>query len=257
MTYEPSTLVVIPTYDEAGGIEIMLDAVLQAAPTAHVLVVDDDSPDGTASLVAAHPAFGRRISLLSRPDKDGLGAAYRAGFAWALAREYEVIVQMDADLSHPPAKIPELVAALGSADIAIGSRYVPGGAVSNWSAGRRLISWAGNTYVRSVLGLRVHDATAGFRAFRRDSLLRLDVLASRSNGYSFQIENTWRASRAGLVTTEVPITFTDRTTGQSKMSAGIVREALALALVWRWDQVRASLHRPGHRGAEARAHATR
>ncbi|MCL8251724.1 polyprenol monophosphomannose synthase [Aeromicrobium fastidiosum] len=257
MTHDDSTLVVIPTYDEAGGIEIMLDAVLRAAPTADVLVVDDNSPDGTASLVAAHPAFGRRVCLLSRPEKDGLGAAYRAGFAWALAHDYDVVVQMDADLSHPPAKIPELVAALRSADIAMGSRYVPGGAVSNWSAGRRLVSRAGNTYVRTVLGLRVHDATAGFRAFRRDALLSLDVLASRSNGYSFQIENTWRASRLGLVTTEVPITFTDRTTGQSKMSAGIVREALALALVWRWDQVCASLHRPGHRGGQACAHATR
>ena len=257
MTHEPSTLVVIPTYDEAGGIEIVLDAVLRSAPTADVLVVDDNSPDGTASLVAAHPAFGGRISLLNRLEKDGLGAAYRAGFAWALSHGYDVIVQMDADLSHPPAKIPELIAALASADIAIGSRYVPGGAVSNWGAGRRLISRAGNTYVRSVLGLRVHDATAGFRAFRRDALVRLDVLASRSNGYSFQIENTWRASRLGLTTTEVPITFTDRTTGRSKMSAGIVREALALAVVWRWDEVRASLHRPGHRGPDARAHAAR
>ena len=257
MTDEPSTLVVIPTYDEADGIEIMLDAVLRAAPTADVLVVDDSSPDGTASLVAAHPAFGWRISLLSRAEKDGLGAAYRAGFAWALDHDYDLVVQMDADLSHPPAKIPELVAALESADIAIGSRYVHGGAVSNWSLGRLLISRAGNTYVRSVLGLRVHDATAGFRAFRRDSLLRLDVLGSRSNGYSFQIENTWRASRLQLTTTEVPITFTDRTTGQSKMSAGIVREALALALVWRWEQVRASVLRSGHRGGRARAHATR
>ena len=231
MTHDDSTLVVIPTYDEAGGIEIMLDAVLRAAPTADVLVVDDNSPDGTASLVAAHPAFGRRVCLLSRPEKDGLGAAYRAGFAWALAHDYDVVVQMDADLSHPPAKIPELVAALRSADIAIGSRYVPGGAVSNWSAGRRLISWAGNTYVRSVLGLRVHDATAGFRAFRRDSLLRLDVLASRSNGYSFQIEMTHQAWTRGFAIVEVPITFEERRSGQSKMSSTIVHEALWM--VWK------------------------
>lgn len=237
-----STVVVIPTYDEAEGIEIMLDAVLRAEPSAVILVVDDNSPDGTAALVAAHPSFGRRVRLLERPGKAGLGAAYRAGFGWALDHGFDVIVQMDADLSHPPAKIPELIVALGRADIAIGSRYVAGGGVSNWSVSRRLISWAGNTYVRTVLGLAVHDATAGFRAFRRESLERLDVLESQSNGYSFQIENTWRAARLGLTTTEVPITFTDRTTGQSKMSAGIVREALALALVWRWRQIRSSLH---------------
>lgn len=236
------TVVVIPTYNEAEGIEIMLDAVLRAEPSAAILVVDDNSPDGTAALVGAHPSFNHRVTLLNRPDKSGLGAAYRAGFRWALDHDFDVIVQMDADLSHPPAKIPELVAALEGSDVAVGSRYVSGGGVSNWSLSRRLISWAGNTYVRTVLGLTVRDATAGFRAFRRESLVRLDVLESQSNGYSFQIENTWRAGRLGLTTTEVPITFTDRTTGQSKMSAGIVREALALALVWRWRQIRSSLH---------------
>jgi len=239
-----NAIVVIPTYNEADGIEIALDAVLRAQPDADVLVVDDNSPDGTAALVAAHPGFGHHVHLLERQDKDGLGAAYRAGFTWALDRDYDVIVQMDADLSHPPAKIPELIDALRTSDMAIGSRYVPGGGTSNWSLSRRLISRAGNTYVRLVLGLAVHDATAGFRAFHRRSLLRLDVLGSRSNGYSFQIENTWRAATLGLRTTEVPITFTDRTTGQSKMSAGIVREALALVLVWRWNQLCASLHTP-------------
>ncbi len=241
-----NAVVIIPTYNEATGIEIVLDAVLQAAPTADILVVDDNSPDGTATLVTAHPAFGGQVFLLERPEKDGLGAAYRAGFSWALDRRYDVIVQMDADLSHPPATVPDLVAALESADVAIGSRYVAGGGVSNWTLGRRLISWAGNTYVRMVLGLDVHDATAGFRAFRRESLLRLRVLESRSNGYSFQIENTWRSSRLGLTTAEVPITFTDRTTGQSKMSAGIVREALALVLLWRWNELRHS-----HEGSHA------
>ena len=248
-----NAVVVIPTYDEADGIEIMLDAVRRAVPSADILVVDDNSPDGTAALVAGHPDFGRQILLLSRPGKGGLGAAYRAGFAWALDRGYDVIVQMDADLSHPPAKIPELIAALEQADIAIGSRYVEGGGVDNWSLSRRLISWAGNTYVRTVLGLRVRDATAGFRAFRRDSLVHLDVLDSQSNGYSFQIENTWRAAQRGLRTTEVPITFSDRTTGQSKMSAGIVREALSLALVWRWRQVRSQLHRRSRQQVDVRA----
>lgn len=248
-----STVVVIPTYNEAEGIEIVLDAVLRWAPSADVLVVDDSSPDGTATLVTSHPAWGRRVHLLSRAEKDGLGAAYRAGFAWALEHDYDVVVQMDADLSHPPARIPALVAALDSADVAIGSRYVTGGSVSNWSLSRRLISWAGNTYVRAVLGLRVHDATAGFRAFRRSSLERLDVLGSQANGYAFQIENTWRASRLGLTTTEVPITFAERTTGRSKMSAGIVREAIGLVLVWRWDQVRSSVHAPGHKHGHGRA----
>lgn len=233
-----STVVIIPTYNEASGVETVLDAALSAAPDADILVVDDSSPDGTGALVEAHPSHLHRVFLLSRAEKDGLGAAYRAGFAWAVERDYDVIVQMDADLSHPPAKIPELVAALETTDIAIGSRYVTGGGVDNWSVGRRLISWAGNTYVRALLGLEVHDATAGFRAFRRQALLTLGALDSQSNGYSFQIENTWRADRLGLTTTEVPITFTDRTTGQSKMSAGIVREAVALVLVWRWNELR-------------------
>jgi dolichol-phosphate mannosyltransferase len=233
-----NTIVVIPTYNEALGVEAVLDAVLASAVDADILVVDDNSPDGTGLLVQAHPRFGDRIFLLSRAEKDGLGAAYRAGFAWAEAHTYDVIVQMDADLSHPPAKIPELIAALDTADIAIGSRYVPGGGVRNWSLSRRLISWAGNTYVRAVLGLSVHDATAGFRAFRRESLLQLGVLNSQSNGYSFQIENTWRASRLGLATTEVPITFTDRTIGESKMSTAIVREAVTRVLVWRWNEIR-------------------
>jgi dolichol-phosphate mannosyltransferase len=233
-----NTIVVIPTYNEALGVEAVLDAVLESAPDADILVVDDNSPDGTGLLVQAHPAHGDRIFLLSRAEKDGLGAAYRAGFAWAVDRAYDVIVQMDADLSHPPARIPALVEALDTADMAIGSRYVRGGGVRNWSLARRLISWGGNTYVRAVLRLDVHDATAGFRAFRRDSLVRLGALESQSNGYSFQIENTWRASRIGLSTTEVPITFTDREVGQSKMSGAIVREAVVRVLVWRWHEVR-------------------
>ncbi len=231
------TVVVIPTYNEADNVENVVDAVLHEAPEVDVLVVDDNSPDGTATLVISHPEFRRRVFLLSRPDKDGLGAAYRAGFAWALKAEYDVIVQMDADLSHPPAKVPELIDALATADIAIGSRYVEGGGVANWSASRRFISAAGNAYVRLVLRLRVHDATAGFRAFRSAALRQLGALESESNGYCFQIENTWRADRIDLRTTEVPITFTDRTSGQSKMSSDIVREAVLRVLVWRWQEI--------------------
>jgi len=231
-------IVIIPTYNEALGIRTVLDEVLRVAPDIDLLVVDDSSPDGTGEVVKAHPRYPAQIPLLTRPQKAGLGAAYRAGFAWALDRGNDIIVQMDADLSHPPAKIPELVAALERSDVAIGSRYVKGGGVGNWTLRRRLISRAGNAYVRMVLGLRVRDATAGFRAFRRDALLTLGVLESRSNGYSFQIENTWRAARLGLTTTEVPITFTDRAVGVSKMSPDIVREAVLRVLAWRWHEIR-------------------
>lgn len=230
-------IVVIPTYNEAANIIAVLDAVLVTTPTAEVLVVDDSSPDGTAQLVRNHPEHLLRVHLLTRSEKDGLGAAYRAGMAWALAADYDAIAQMDADLSHPPERLPALLSALESADVAIGSRYVRGGAVRNWPARRRAISWAGNVYVRLVLGLAIHDATAGFKAFRRDALIRIGALESESNGYAFQIENTWRATRLGLRMTEVPITFTDRSLGQSKMSSAIVREAVLRVLVWRWREL--------------------
>ncbi|MCW2782149.1 MAG: dolichyl-phosphate beta-D-mannosyltransferase [Marmoricola sp.] len=231
------TLVVMPTYQEAAGIVAILDAVLLEAPDVDVLVVDDSSPDGTSILVADHPAHLVRVFLLKRPEKDGLGAAYRAGFAWAQPRNYDAVVQMDADFSHPPAKIPELVAALRTADVAIGSRYVSGGAIEDWSASRRAISWLGNMFVRTVLGLAVHDATAGFRAFRNKALLRLGALESESNGYCFQVENAWRAERIGLRVVEVPITFTDRTLGRSKMSSWIVLEAIIRVLGWRFREL--------------------
>jgi dolichol-phosphate mannosyltransferase len=237
MTGEQRCLVVVPTYDEAANIIRLLDSVCRAAPFADVLVVDDNSPDGTAALVAAHPEFGARVWLLERGGKDGLGAAYRAGFGWALDHGYDRIAQMDADLSHPPARLPALFAALDEADVAVGSRYVTGGGVANWTWSRRLLSWAGNRYVRAVLGTGVHDNTAGFKAFRRSALGEIAVLASESNGYSFQIENTWRAAQAGLRVEEVPITFTDRTEGQSKMSGAIAVEALSRVLVWRFSQV--------------------
>jgi dolichol-phosphate mannosyltransferase len=237
MTQESRCLVVVPTYDEATNITRLLDSVRHAAPFADVLVVDDGSPDGTAGLVAAHPDFGTRISLLERSEKDGLGAAYRAGFAWALERDYDRIAQMDADLSHPPERLPALFAALDDADVAVGSRYVDGGGVANWAWQRRLLSWAGNRYVRAILGTGVHDNTAGFKAFRRSALEQIGVLGSESNGYSFQIENTWRATQAGLRVEEVPITFTDRTEGQSKMSGAIALEALSRVLLWRFSEV--------------------
>ncbi len=230
-------IVVIPTYNEAEGIRRVLDDVLRHASDVDILVVDDNSPDGTAALVADHPVFADRVFLLSRAEKEGLGAAYRAGFGWALLAGYDVIVQMDADMSHPPTRVPALIDALVLADLAIGSRYVHGGAVRDWPLRRRAISWAGNSYVRVVLGLPVHDATAGFKAFRRDALLRIGAVESESNGYCFQIENTWRASRLGLRIVEIPITFTDRAAGLSKMSGAIVKEALLRVLVWRWREL--------------------
>ena len=165
-----NSVVVIPTYCEAANITPVLDGVLAASPDSDILVVDDNSPDGTAARVRSHLQFRQRVHLLERPGKAGLGAAYRAGFAWALDAGYDAVVQMDADLSHPPERLPALLGALDSADLAIGSRYVRGGAVRDWPLSRRLISWAGNVYVRLVLGLPVHDATAGFKAFRRETL---------------------------------------------------------------------------------------
>lgn len=224
-------MVVIPTYDERQNITRVLDEVLAAAPV-DVLVVDDSSPDGTADVVRAHPAHGTRVHLLVRADKDGLGAAYRAGLGWALDAGYARIVQMDADLSHPPAVVPDLLAALDDHDIAVGSRYVAGGGIDAWSPSRRLISRVGNAYVRLMLDLPVRDATAGFKAFTADALRAIEVEESRAEGYGFQIESSWRAHRRGLSLVEVPIVFTDRQAGSSKMSTRIVLEALRM--VWRW-----------------------
>jgi dolichol-phosphate mannosyltransferase len=232
-------LVVIPTYDERENIDAVLAAVLDACE-ADVLVVDDSSPDGTAARVEAHVGYRRRVHLMVRPAKAGLGAAYRAGFAWALHRGYEQVVQMDADLSHPPDRIGALLEALEDHDVAVGSRYVAGGGVREWSVLRRLISWGGNVYLRLVLGLPVRDATAGFKAFRSDALERIGAVSSHSNGYCFQIENTWQAVRHGLSVVEVPIIFTDRTLGASKMSTGIVLEALVRVLRWRVADLRVS-----------------
>ena len=227
-------LVVVPTYNESENIVDLLDQVLKAAPQVHVLVVDDNSPDHTGDLVASHPGFGDRVHLLTRPGKAGIGAAYRAGFTWGLERDYDAVVQMDADLSHPPERLPALIEALEDYDVAIGSRYVHGGGIENWALSRRVISRVGNAYVATVLSLPVRDATAGFKAFRSTALAKIGAVSSQSNGYCFQIENTWQAFREGLSVVEVPITFTDRTRGESKMSSAIVLEAIIRVLGWRW-----------------------
>lgn len=239
------SVVVVPTYNEAASIGELLARLAEHAPDADVVVVDDASPDGTADLVRADPRFGRGVHLIGRPGKDGLGAAYRSGFAWALDQGYEAVVQMDADLSHPVERVPTLLAALDGADVAVGSRYTPGGGVVAWPWRRRLLSRGGNRYVRLVLGLTTHDATAGFKAFRSMALRRIGATESTSEGYCFQVENTWRAERRGLAVVEVPITFTDRSAGESKMSGAIVREALLRVVAWRFAEL------TGRRGAAA------
>ena len=232
-------VVVVPTYNEAATISRLLDELLDVTAgwpgdgRLDVLVVDDSSPDGTGALVKAHREFGSRVRLLSRRGKEGLGAAYRAGFAAALEAGYDAVVQMDADGSHPVTAVPAMLDLLATHDVVIGSRYVPGGATSDWPASRRALSWAANTYARRVLRLRTRDVTAGFRAWRADALARARVQETSSDGYGFQVENTWRAERASLRITEHPITFTDRTAGTSKMSAAVAREALVRVLQWR------------------------
>jgi dolichol-phosphate mannosyltransferase len=225
-------VVVIPTYNEAGSVEQVLDRVLAADPRADVLVVDDGSPDGTAALVRARTAANKRVHLLERSAKQGLGAAYRAGFAWGLERGYDAMVEMDADLSHPPERLPALLDGLGRADLVIGSRYVPGGRTVNWSAFRKAISRGGNAYVRLALHLPVHDATAGYRAYRRAVLEALPVAAVQSNGYCFQVEMVHRTWQEGFRVLELPIAFTERAVGVSKMSRRIVAEALWRVTVW-------------------------
>ena len=227
------TLVVLPTYQEAANVATVLRRLRTAVPEATVLVVDDASPDGTADLAEATARDLGQIEVLRRPGKDGLGSAYRAGFAHGLAHGYEVMVEIDADGSHDPGALPTLLAAVESgADLAIGSRYVPGGAIPDWPRIRRFISVAGNRYVQLVLGLRVKDATAGFRAYRADMLRHLDLPAIRADGYGFQVEMVYRIARLGGTVVEVPITFTDRVEGDSKMSWKIVGEAFALVTLW-------------------------
>lgn len=227
------TLVVLPTYQEASNIAAVLARLRSAVPAASILVVDDASPDGTADLAEAAGCELGNVEVYRRPGKDGLGSAYRAGFARGLEQGFEVMVEIDADGSHDPAALPALLAAVeGGADLAIGSRYVPGGAIPDWPRVRRFISVVGNRYVQVLLRLDVKDATAGFRAYRADILRQLDLPAIRADGYGFQVEMVYRVARLGGTIVEVPITFTDRIEGDSKMSSRIVLEALVLVTLW-------------------------
>jgi glycosyltransferase involved in cell wall biosynthesis len=223
--------VVVPTFNEAENIERLCREVRVAVPEADLLIVDDGSPDGTADLAEKLSRSLGQIDVLRRSGKAGLGAAYRAGLRLAIDRGAEVCVQMDADLSHDPAVLPALItnAELG-ADLAIGSRYVPGGLTENWPRRRRMLSRWGNRYAAGVLGLAVNDATAGFRAYRTDALERMRFDTVAADGYGFQVEMTYRLVRIGGKVVEFPITFRDRSAGASKMSGGIVREALMIVI---------------------------
>ena len=225
-------LVIVPTYDEAENVGLVLDRLRAAVPTAHALVVDDGSPDGTAEIVEKLAIDDARVHLLRRTAKAGLGPAYVAGFRWARAHGYDVVVEMDADGSHAPEQLPDLLAALDGADLVLGSRYVPGGAVADWPAHRLLLSRAGNRYTRWMLRLPLNDATGGYRAARAELIDSLPFDDVASQGYCFQVDWAWRAVRAGARVREVPITFTEREFGRSKMSGSIVREALVRVTVW-------------------------
>ena len=235
------TLVIIPTYDEAANLEPMVARVRAATPAGDLLVVDDHSPDGTGAIADRLAATDPQVHVLHRPTKDGLGRAYLAGFAWGLRRDYQVLVQMDADGSHQPEQLAAVLAALDHADLVLGSRWVPGGGVRNWPRRRELLSRGGSLYARTMLGLPIRDVTAGFRAFRRSALERLDLGDVASAGYCFQVDLASRAVRAGLRVVEVPIVFVEREHGASKMSGDIVREALVRITQWgfahRWRQV--------------------
>ncbi|HVM40816.1 MAG TPA: polyprenol monophosphomannose synthase [Acidimicrobiia bacterium] len=227
------TLVILPTYNEAENIGDVIRRVREALDGVEVLVADDNSPDGTADLAEKVGAEVGGVHVLRRPGKEGLGPAYRAGFHWALEHGYDVVVQMDADLSHDPAALPAMVQAVEEgADFSVGSRYVPGGDIPDWPWHRRALSKWGNRYTRFMLQLPGHDATTGYRALSADLLRRMDFDAVRADGYGFLIEMLYRFERIGAKGAEVPIVFRDRTRGASKMSSRIIVEALALVTAW-------------------------
>lgn len=227
------TLVIIPTYDERQALPVTLEHLRRTVPEVDVLIVDDSSPDGTGQWAEEWAAKDAQVQVLQRAGKDGLGRAYLAGFEWAFHRGYRRVVEMDADGSHRAQDLPRLLAqAKPDVDLVIGSRWIAGGRVVNWPGVRRLISRAGSRYARLALGLRVQDATAGFRVYQTASLQRMSLHQVQSQGYCFQIDMTWRVQRGGGRIIEVPITFVERTRGESKMSRAIVWEAIARLTEW-------------------------
>ncbi len=229
-------LVIVPTYNEKENIRALVDAVLRQDPRIEMLIVDDNSPDGTGDIVATLAAADPRIHLLRRPGKLGLGTAYRDGFGWALQNpDFEYVFEMDADFSHDPAHLPKFLEAAQRADFVLGSRYLDGNVtVVDWPMRRLLLSYFANVYARWVTGLELWDATGGFKCFHRRVLAAIDLKDVRSNGYAFQIEMSFRAIKKGFKPVEIAITFTDRTHGTSKMNKGIVREAIWMVWVLRW-----------------------
>ncbi|KAD3632796.1 glycosyltransferase [Arthrobacter yangruifuii] len=235
-------LTIIPTYNEIESLPITLKRLRNAVPDSDVLIADDNSPDGTGAYADEIAAKDPQVHVLHRKGKEGLGAAYIAGFRWGLERGYDILVEMDADGSHRPEELPRLLeASKAGADLVIGSRWVKGGSVVNWPLHRKLLSRGGSTYSRFMLGIPVRDITAGYRAFRRGTLERLDLSAVESVGYGFQVDMTFRVARMGLSITEVPITFVERELGDSKMSGNIVVEAMANVTRWgltaRWQKL--------------------
>jgi len=226
MTIGRKALVCLPTYDERDNLGPMIDAILAVVPGVEVLVIDDNSPDGTGQLADQIAAREPRVKVLHRAGKEGLGRAYLAGFAWALARDYALVLEMDCDFSHDPGYLPGMLAAAEEADLVLGSRYVKGGGTVDWGLLRKLISRGGSFYARTILGLSVRDLTGGFKCFRREVLEAIDLASVECTGYAFQIELTYRAARRGFRIRELPIVFADRRVGHSKMSRRIVLEAI-------------------------------
>ena len=235
----PSVVVVVPTYNERPNLSTLVEGVLANGPRYHLVIVDDNSPDGTGQLAdelaAAHPG---RIDVIHRPGKGGLGPAYVAGFSHALRLQPDLIAQMDADLSHDPATLAKLVDAASHHDLVIGSRYVPGGGSQGWPLWRQQLSRMGGRYARAVLGAPINDLTGGFKVWRTPLLQQINPATLRSDGYAFTIEATWRALQQGASVTEVPIMFTDRVAGASKLSRRIVAEAALLVWKLRWEAQR-------------------
>ena len=246
-------LVIIPTYNEAENIRLIAERVRRAVPSVDILVADDNSPDGTGAIADELAASDDHVFVLHRPGKEGLGAAYVAGFGWATDKGYDVVVEMDADGSHAPEELPKLLDALRTADGVIGSRWVSGGSVVNWPLRREVLSRGANVYTRLALGMPVKDATGGYRAYRMPLLDKIDVGTVASQGYSFQVELAWRAYRHGLRVAEVPITFTERERGASKMSGNIFKEQLLRVTGWglraRGDALMAKLGRKQRTGS--------
>lgn len=229
-------LVIIPTYNELDALPLILSRVQNSVPTVEILIVDDNSPDGTGGIADQWVSENPGIHVMHRLGKGGLGAAYLAGFAWGLQQGFDVLVEMDADGSHQPEQLPSLLAALEYSDLVLGSRWVEGGGTENWSKNRELLSKGGNYYTKVMLGIDIDDSTGGYRAFKASALRSLDLHEVASQGYCFQVDLAWRAKQRGFVVTEVPITFVEREVGTSKMSRKIVTEALWRVTVWGVDR---------------------